>query len=97
MLRSYAWPGNVRELRNAIERAGLIEEGQSITAASLPIGAANELVTTAARGQWTLDQLESHYIREVLRLTRANYSRAAAILGINRKTLLEKRRKYGIE
>ena len=49
------------------------------------------------RGAWTLDQLESHYIREVLRVTRSNYSRAAEILGINRKTLLEKRRKYGLE
>jgi transcriptional regulator with PAS, ATPase and Fis domain len=97
MLRSYGWPGNVRELRNAIERAALIEDSDAITAASLPIGADNDLVTAAARGRWTLDELESHYIREVLRVTRANYSRAATILGINRKTLLEKRKKYGME
>ncbi|HEU4887817.1 MAG TPA: sigma-54 dependent transcriptional regulator [Thermoanaerobaculia bacterium] len=97
MMRDYGWPGNVRELRNAIERAGLVEDGDRITAASLPIRAAADLITTAARGQWTLEELESHYIREVLRVTRANYSRAAQILGINRKTLLEKRKKYGIE
>jgi DNA-binding NtrC family response regulator len=97
MMRDYGWPGNVRELRNAIERAGLVEDGDRITAASLPAGAASDLVSTAARGQWTLEELESHYIREVLRATRANYSRAAQILGINRKTLLEKRKKYGIE
>jgi two-component system response regulator AtoC len=97
LLRGYAWPGNVRELRNAIERAGLVEESDRITAAALPIGASSDVIETAARGTWTLDELESHYIREILRLTRANYSRAAQILGINRKTLLEKRKKYGIE
>ena len=95
VLQSYAWPGNVRELRNVIERASLLEDGTRITASSLPLG--DDLVTTAARGAWTLDELESHYIREVLRVTRSNYSRAAEILGINRKTLLEKRRKYGLE
>jgi two-component system response regulator AtoC len=97
MLRDYSWPGNVRELRNAIERAALVEEGDRITAASLPIHAGTDLIETAARGRWTLEALESHYIREVLRATRANYTRAAEILGINRKTLLEKRKKYGIE
>jgi DNA-binding NtrC family response regulator len=97
MMRGYAWPGNVRELRNAIERAGLVEESDRITAASLPIHAESDLITTAARGRWTLDELESHYIREVLRMTRENYSRAAQILGINRKTLLEKRKKYGLD
>jgi transcriptional regulator with PAS, ATPase and Fis domain len=96
LLASYAWPGNVRELRNAIERAALVEESDRITAASLPIRD-EELVATAARGSWTLEELESHYIREVLRRTRSNYSRAAEILGINRKTLLDKRKKYGLE
>jgi two-component system response regulator AtoC len=97
VLESYAWPGNVRELRNAIERAALLEESDRITAASLPVRDAHDLVATAARGAWTLDELESHYIREIIRATRGNYSRAAEILGINRKTLLEKRKKYGIE
>jgi DNA-binding NtrC family response regulator len=97
VLASYSWPGNIRELRNAIERAALLEDGDRITAASLPVRAADDLVTTAARGSWTLDELESHYIAEVIRRTRKNYSRAAEILGINRKTLLEKRKKYGLE
>ncbi len=100
MLCDHSWPGNLRELRNVIERAAVVEEGDRITAASLPtagFGGGNELVATAARDRWTLDELESRYIREILRQTRSNYSRAAGILGINRKTLLEKRRKYGIE
>ena len=94
LLTSYAWPGNIRELKNALERATLLESGDTITAPSLPL---SDLVATAARGQWTLEQLESHYIREILDRTRNNYSKAAEILGINRKTLLEKRKKYGLE
>jgi transcriptional regulator with PAS, ATPase and Fis domain len=97
LLADYPWPGNVRELRNAIERATLVEASDWITAPSLGLGADRDLIVTAARGQWTLDELEAHYIREVLRVTRSNYSRAAEILGIHRKTLLEKRRKYGID
>jgi DNA-binding NtrC family response regulator len=96
LIAGYAWPGNVRELRNAIERAALLEESDRITAASLPIRD-EDLVATAARGSWTLEELESHYIREVLSRTRSNYSRAAEILGINRKTLLDKRKKYGLD
>ncbi len=95
ILTSYPWPGNVRELRNAIERALVVGDGD-ISAASIPLNA-DELVVAASRGHWTLEELESNYIREILRETRSNYSRAAEILGINRKTLLEKRRKYGLE
>ncbi len=96
MLVEHEWPGNVRELRNVIERAALIEESDHITPSSLPPLTAG-LIETAKRQQWTLDDLESRYIREVLRQTKSNYSHAAKILGINRKTLLEKRRRYGIE
>lgn len=96
-LASYHWPGNVRELRNVIERAALIEEGESISLASLPVWGGPNLVQQAAARTWTLEQLETEYIRNVLRTTRNNFSHAAAILGINRKTLLEKRKRYGID
>ena len=96
ILTAHAWPGNVRELRNAIERAVLTGDGTSITPESLPFSGP-EFVVAAARGRWTLDELEENYIRAVLRETRSNYSRAADILGINRKTLLEKRKKYGLD
>ena len=96
MLMQYRWPGNVRELRNAIDRAVLMEESDFITPKALP-PLSGDPVESAAEQHWTLDQLEERYIREVLRQTRANYSRAAEILGINRKTLLEKRRKYRID
>jgi DNA-binding NtrC family response regulator len=96
LLTAHAWPGNVRELRNAIERAMLTGDGETVAAAALPLSEP-ELVSAAARGRWTLDELEQNYIRAVLAETRSNYSKAAEILGINRKTLLEKRRKYGLE
>ena len=94
LLAGHAWRGNVRELRNVIEHAVLVTEGD-VTADALPLQAP-ELVAAAARGEWSLERLEATYIREILRATRSNFSKAAQILGINRKTLLEKRRKYGI-
>jgi len=96
LLRAHRWPGNVRELRNVIDRAVLLEESSVITPKSLPPLDTN-FVGAAAEQRWTLEQLEARYIREILRQTRSNFSKAAEILGINRKTLLEKRRKYGIE
>ncbi len=96
LLRGHRWPGNVRELRNVIDRAVLLEESQVITPKSLP-PFDTDFVGAAVEQRWTLEQLEARYIREILRQTRSNFSRAAAILGINRKTLLEKRKKYGIE
>ena len=100
LLTSYSWPGNVRELRNVVERAALLSDGDRIGAAALPVERLREpaaLVDAAVHESWTLEQLEERYIREILRRTKDNYSRAAQILGINRKTLLEKRKKYGIE
>ncbi|HEX6178419.1 MAG TPA: sigma-54 dependent transcriptional regulator [Thermoanaerobaculia bacterium] len=96
LLSAHPWPGNVRELRNAVDRALVVSEGETVTADALPLEAP-ELIAAASRGRWSLDKLEETYIREILRATRSNFSRAAQILGINRKTLLEKRKKYGIE
>ena len=100
LLSGYGWPGNVRELRNVVERATIVETEPVVRASSLPTERLSDpegLVAAAVREAWTLERLERAYIREVLRRTGSNYSRAAAILGINRKTLLEKRRRYGLD
>ncbi len=92
LLKSYSWPGNVRELGSAIERAFIASDSRLIgpEILSLQRGTpAEEAVRTAFANRWSLEALEAAYVREILRETRGNKSRAAAILGINRKTLLQ--------
>ena len=67
---------------------------EEVVPADHPLRAIKALADSAL-GELDAD-LEAMYIREVLRRTRGHKSRAADILGINRKTLLEKRRRYGI-
>ena len=98
LLRRYSWPGNVRELEHAIERAVILWERGVIRPEELAV----DLMAVASDGLpdqelMTLEELESEYIRRVLRRVRGHKSRAARILGINRKTLLEKRKRYGLE
>ncbi len=98
LLRRYAWPGNVRELEHVIERAVILWERGVLTPEELSV----DLMAVAGDGMpdqelMTLEELEREYIRRVLRRVRGHKSRAARILGINRKTLLEKRKRYGID
>lgn len=100
LLSAHSWPGNVRELRNVTERAALLASAEMVTVDELPADVflkPKHLIRSGTSASWTLEQLESHYIRAVLAATGYNYSESAKILGINRKTLLEKRRRYGIE
>jgi DNA-binding NtrC family response regulator len=94
-LTAYPWPGNVRELRNAIERASTLATSQELRAEDLPArireaGRAVALVSDASHRQLSLKDLERAYIAEVLRQTGGNKSRAAEILGLDRKTLYRK-------
>ena len=95
-LAGHDWPGNLRELRNVLEAACIAVAGPEIPAAALAFGAAGGTLGEAIRDLMTLSQLEERYIREVLRRTQGRRAEAARILGINRKTLLEKRKRYGI-
>jgi two-component system, NtrC family, response regulator AtoC len=99
VLTAYSWPGNVRELENAVERAVAFAQGAEITAADLPervrtSGEAAGLVARAAARRLTLAELERDYILETLRHTGGNKSRAAEMLGLDRKTLYRKLDEY---
>jgi DNA-binding NtrC family response regulator len=93
-LERYDWPGNVRELENEMERALLLCDSQQIGVHDLSV---SDVSAAPAPGdQPRLDQLEKASILKVLRDTGGNRSRASRILGINRKTLYLKLKKYGI-
>ena len=97
-LAGHNWPGNVRELQNVLETAVILGNGPEIPPEAIRIdvpGSAGP-IAVAIRQRASLAQLEAAYIRETLGLTGGNRTEAARILGINRKTLLEKRKRYGI-
>jgi DNA-binding NtrC family response regulator len=91
LLTAYAWPGNVRELENAVERAVNLCEGGVITPDDLPPAlhqpSEQDFLDRAIERQWTLAELEMAYARRVLAQTAGNKKRAAARLGIDRRTL----------
>jgi two-component system response regulator HydG len=92
VLRNYSWPGNVRELENVIKRLVLMTEGDLIDVPDLPslMRFSGSRETGVNR---TLLEVESEHIRNVLASVGGNKTRAAEILGIDRKTLREKLRK----
>jgi two-component system, NtrC family, response regulator HydG len=89
MKSGYPWPGNVRELENAIHSLVVMVEGERIEVADLPatmrFSASRRLDVTR-----TLADVEAEYIRNVLDSVGRNRTKAAKILGIDRKTLREK-------
>ncbi|HET7292589.1 MAG TPA: sigma-54 dependent transcriptional regulator [Vicinamibacteria bacterium] len=98
LLLGYAWPGNVRELRAAVERAALLATGETLTAADLPphLRRDPQALFASRERPPSLKELEQAYIRHVLREADGQQTRAARVLGISRKALWEKRRRYGI-
>ena len=88
-LRSYNWPGNVRELENVIQRLVVMTDEDLIEVSDLP----SLMRFSALRNTGftrTLAEVENEYISNVLASVDGNKTRAAEILGIDRKTLREK-------
>ncbi|MGH9534816.1 MAG: sigma-54 interaction domain-containing protein [Terriglobales bacterium] len=93
-LFAYDFPGNARELRNLLERAMIQCGGEEIGEADLPPQVAR---TGAEEAEKTLEQVEKEYIAAALERHRGRKSETARALGISRKTLLEKRKRYQLD
>jgi len=100
----YPWPGNIRELRNVIRRAVLLEKGEFITIQTLP----TELYSTVDENPTIVtkqienlrdskERAEHQLIVSTLEKVRFNKSKAAQLLNIDRKTLYNKMKQYGID
>jgi DNA-binding NtrC family response regulator len=98
LLRGYLWPGNVRELRSAVERAAIVVPSGEVPPTALPPRLLEQPAALWAGRERrpTLKDVEQAYIRWVLEAVGGSQTRAAAVLGISRKALWEKRRRYGI-
>ena len=108
VLAAYSWPGNVRELKNALERAVVFSgvgrgsaggEQDILKPENFPetVRAAAPGAASPVAGLRSLENVEREVIAATLEATHYQISRTAEILGISRKTLLEKRKKYGLK
>jgi two-component system, NtrC family, response regulator HydG len=102
-LMEYRWPGNVRELENCVARGVAFARFEELTVDDLPekirsydshrfVVSANDEMEIV-----TLEELERRYVQRVLTLFNGNKSRAAQVLGIDRRTLYRKAEKWGDE
>jgi transcriptional regulator with PAS, ATPase and Fis domain len=99
VLLRYHWPGNARELRHMLERVIVAGIGERIAAADLPISVLEgdqAYLAPTGKKRPTLEEVERRYIELVLRDVKGNQTKAAAVLGISRKALWEKRKRYRI-
>src|SRR5271168_811945 len=95
LLARYRWPGNIRELQNAIQQAIILCSGGRITRADLPDRITGEHKSPArleelASRRMALEEVEREYARAVLTSVNGHRGEAAAILGVDRKTLTRK-------
>ncbi len=99
-LRAYDWPGNVRELQNYIERAVTLTKYEELVIEDLPEKvrqyASTDLVISGARPEQmpTLAEVERRYVNRVLRSVDGNKTRAAKILGLDRRTLYRRLERF---
>ena len=97
VLESFEWPGNVRELKNVVERTTVTCEGSTIQVADLPHSIVEGAPEAAQSADGHLADIEKNEITKILRQFNGHKNMTAEFLGINRKTLREKIKKYGID
>uniref|UniRef100_UPI004026A5DC sigma-54-dependent transcriptional regulator n=1 Tax=Prevotella sp. TaxID=59823 RepID=UPI004026A5DC len=96
LLASYPWPGNLRELNNVVKRATLLAQGELIGTDELRL-TMNPEVPASTTAPLHDDATERQLIVDALRAARGNKSKAARLLEVDRKTLYNKLKKYGLE
>ena len=98
VLMSYDWPGNVRELRNAMERAGIMADGNLVLPKDLPpqLQDAAPAGTSGTVLVGDMREIQRRAILEAIEKTGGNKTRAADLLGISRRNLIYKLREYGL-
>ncbi len=103
-LGNYNWPGNVRELKNVIERAMILVEGDTLLMEHLPMeilgqaskqGGVIEGIRIPQEGI-SLEKVEEALVRQALKMTNGNQTRAAKLLDISRDALRYRMQKFGI-
>ena len=96
IFQSYSWPGNLRQMKNAIKYATLLATGRYITPNELPEELTTDPISAPVNIQLKNESHECEMIKCALQEAGNNKTRAAQLLGIDRKTLYNKLKAYGI-
>lgn len=96
-LQQYDWKGNIRELKNALERAVILEDSNTLTLENLPMDIQCKKTDTTVLSAFHLASVEKLHIQKVLNHTKGNKTEAARLMGIGLATLYRKIDEYGLK
>jgi len=95
-LLCHPWPGNVRQLRNVLERGAVVAQGNVIQLADLGLTQPDAVRGPSLEDPLSLEEVEKRHVADVLSWAGGNVTHAARVLGIDRMTLYNKIKRYGL-